>query len=141
LRFSTAADGSVGYPSYHVVFEQPEYGFDALGKWARQNVRKGLKHHGVEPISFARLADEGWELHNDTLDRQQRHALIPREQWRRLWLATADLPGFEVWGAFTGGRLGATVVSALVDDYYCLLFSSPDANISRPTSTTSSRSK
>ena len=111
LRYSTAFDAPLGYPSYHVVLEKRKYGIEILGKWARKNVRRGLRESAVRPISFQLLASDGWRLHQETLDRQKRDELRDRKDWERLCLAAGDLPGFEAWGALVQGRLAASVIT------------------------------
>jgi len=122
LRYSTPPSAARGYLSYHAVYEKQSYGFEDLGQWARKNVRRGLKNCGVEPISFERLADEGWELQCDTLDRQGRDLRLSRETWQRRCRAAADLPGFEAWGALVEGRLGASVITFTMEDCCYLLY-------------------
>jgi hypothetical protein len=77
LRYSTSPKAPLGYLSYHAVCAKSSYGIEDLGQWARKNVRRGLKNCTVEPISFGRLADEGWELQCDTLARQGRRLPAP----------------------------------------------------------------
>jgi len=111
LRYSTAFDALIGYPSYHVVLEERKYNIELLGKWARKNVRRGLRESAVQPISFQLLASDGWRLHEETLERQKRDELRNRRDWERLCLSAADLPGFEAWGALVQGRLAASVIT------------------------------
>jgi hypothetical protein len=121
-RYSTAPDAPLGCLSYHVVYEKPTYDFDDLGKWTRKNVRRGLRNCAVEPISFARLAREGWALQQDTLERQGRHVRITREDWRRRCESAATLAGFEAWGALVGGALAASVMTFQMGDCCYLLY-------------------
>jgi len=111
LRYSTAFDAPVGYPSYHAILEKQGYQIESLGKWARKNVRRGLRNCTVEPISFQLLARDGWVLQQDTLHRQRRHELRDHKRWERLCLAAAHLPGFEAWGALVQGDLAASVIT------------------------------
>lgn len=122
LRYSTPITAGLGQVSYHAVFEGENYGFDTLSKWARKNVRRGLKNCFVEPISFRRLADEGWMLQLDTLDRQGRDLEVSAGAWRRRCLAAADLPGFEAWGALVEGRLAASVITFQMDTCTYMLY-------------------
>jgi hypothetical protein len=122
LRYSTPLAGSEGCLSYHAVYEDESYDLEVLKKWARKNVRRGLRNCQVEPISFSRLAREGWALQVDTLKRQGRRVPMPFKTWERLCLAAADLPGFEAWGALVAGRLGASVISFKMEDCYYLLY-------------------
>jgi hypothetical protein len=122
LRYSTALAEAQGCLSYHAVYEDKAYDLDVLKKWARKNVRRGLKNCQVEPISFSRLAREGWALQVDTLKRQGRRVPMAFKAWERICLAAAGLPGFEAWGALVGGSLGASVISFKMEDCYYLLY-------------------
>jgi hypothetical protein len=121
LRYSTPVGSPAGCLSYHVIREGPEYNLNDLGKWARKNVRRGLRNCRVEAISFDRLAEEGWALHSDTLERQQRQAGLSAEAWRLRCVAAQGLPGFEARGAIVGGRLVASVITFRMDDSIYLL--------------------
>lgn len=122
LRYSTFPDMTAGLLSYHAVREAGPYDLEALGKWARKNVRRGAKNCRVEPLPFSRLAKEGWRLQMDTLHRQGRQVKPSREAWSRLCLAAADLPGFGAWGAFVAGRLAASVLTFKMQDCGYLLY-------------------
>jgi hypothetical protein len=121
-RYSTSLEAPEGRMSYHIVLEKPDYGLDDLGKWARKNVRRGLKSCAVEPIGFDRLDSEGWGLHEDTLDRQGRSEALTREDWRAMCAAAADLPGFQAWGAMVEGRLAASVITFQLDECCYMLY-------------------
>ncbi len=122
VRYSTTTDASVGIPSYHAVFDEPRYGFETLGRWARKNVRRGLRNSVVDTVSWERLANEGWELQADTLRRQNRDASTSKGQWRRMCEAAADLPGVTAWGTMVGGRLAASVITFQVDQWAYMLY-------------------
>lgn len=122
LRYSTCISNKEGRLSYHAVYEGHEYGFEQLGKWAKKNVRRGLKNCQVEPISFKRLADEGWELQIDTLDRQGRKLALKKGVWKNLCLSAEDLPGFEAWGALVNGKLTASVITFQMEECGYMLF-------------------
>lgn len=111
LRYSTSVSAGQGAISYHVVCDRPDYSLESLGKWARKNIRRGLKNCRVEKIPIEYLADEGWALRHDTLDRQCRRLNTDRDRWRQLCLSTVDLPGFEAWGALVGDRLAACMMT------------------------------
>ena len=55
LRYSTPVESPDGKISYHAVYQGSLYDLSTLGKWSRKNVRRGLAHCRVEPISFQRL--------------------------------------------------------------------------------------
>ena len=116
LRYSAAADEPQGRISYHVVYQAREYNLEQLDRRARQNVRNGLSRCTVQPIPLERLADEGWLLEMDTVDRQDRHLSMTRDAWRRRYLSASDLPGFEAWGALVEGRLVASILAFRIDD-------------------------
>ncbi len=122
IRYSTPMDSQVGAPSYHVVYEQTEYDMATLTSKARNHVKKGLSVATVEPISFDRLAKEGWELRWDTLVRQGRQRAENEHWWKKLCLAAAGLPRFEAWGAIAEGKLVAALLAFAYDDYFSILY-------------------
>lgn len=122
LRYSTPLAAAQGSISYHAVYEQPDYDLEKLGKWARKNVRRGLNHCRVEPVPFERLADEGFSLQLDTLDRQGRKLGLKKSVWSRRCLMAARLPGFEAWGALVDGTLAASVMTFPMDDCMYMLY-------------------
>ncbi len=122
LRFSAPLEANAGFISYHAIYAGATYGLENLGKWARKNVRRGLKNCRVERISFERLAAEGWPLQRDTLDRQGRRAKVTSEAWAQLCLAAQSLPGFEAWGALVQERLVASVITFQMDDCGYMLY-------------------
>ena len=122
LRYSTPLTAPRGCISYHAVYEKNTYNLENLGKWARKNVRRGMKNCVVEPITFPRLAEEGWRLQIDTLQRQGRHPKLDQKIWRQLCLAAADLPGFEAWGAMVKGKMAASVITFKMDECAYMLY-------------------
>ena len=56
------------------IGDNPSYDLNNLGKWASNDVRRVWKNCEIEEISFSRLAKEGWQLQEDTLDRQGRQS-------------------------------------------------------------------
>lgn len=128
LRYSAPWSEPAGAASYHVILARPGIGLEQLSKKARYDVRKGLRHACVEPISFARLAGEGWPLRAETLARQGRRptrvgaGAESREEWAVLCAAAADLPGFEAWGAIAAGRLVAALLAFTCDDCCSILY-------------------
>lgn len=122
LRYSAPAQANFGSTSYHAVYTASDYDFEALSAWARKNVRRGLRCCSVGPISWERYINEGWELRVDTLARQGRRLKESRDHWRRRYSAAACLEGFEVWAAEVGGRLGATLVTCRMENWYYLLY-------------------
>ena len=105
-----------------MVYEKPTYDFEDLGKWARKNVRRGLRNCAVEQVPFDLLAREGWALQQDTLERQGRHVRLSRQDWRRRCESAATLPGFEAWGALVEGALAASVITFQMGDCCYLLY-------------------
>jgi hypothetical protein len=122
LRFSTPVEAPLGSLSYHVVLERRPYSQLDLSKKARHDVKKGLSMAVIEPISFARLAEEGWDLRQETLLRQGRSQAESQSWWQKLCLSAAGLEGFEAWGATVNGRLAAALLSFLCEDCYCILY-------------------
>jgi hypothetical protein len=121
LRYSTPLASSDGCLSYHVVCQDKSYGLDTLSPWSRKSVRRGLRDCEVERITFERLADDGWSLQCDTLERQDRSVALTREVWRARCQAGIDLPGFEAWGTLADGRLVASATTCRIDDCVYIL--------------------
>lgn len=121
LRFSTSPTSPEGIVSYHAICDCKGYDFRMLPRQSRQNVERGLTQCVVEPISFSRLANEGWNLHSDTLKRQNRRDFETKQQWKRRCDAAADLLGFEAWGALIGGKLAASLMLVRIDDWIIML--------------------
>lgn len=122
LRYSSPLSAKQGKISYHAVYEKSKYDYDDLGKWARKNVRRGLSNCIVEPISFERLAEDGYELQIDTLNRQGRNLEITPAIWRNRCLSASDLPGFTGWGAFVDSKLAASVITFEMEDCGYMLY-------------------
>jgi len=116
LRYSTSVDSPIGRISYHVVYDAPAYTLELLDRRSRQNVRSGLSCCSVERIPLPRLAEEGWLLESDTVDRQGRQVKATRDGWRQRHLSASDLPGFEAWGAIVESRLVASILMFRMDD-------------------------
>ena len=122
IRYSTPMDSQVGAPSYHVVYEQSEYDIATLTSKARNHVKKGLSVAAVEPISFDRLASEGWELRWDTLVRQGRQRAGNERWWKKLssgCCRTASLRGL---GSDRGKGSWWLVCWRRDDDYFSILY-------------------
>jgi hypothetical protein len=127
LRYSTPLDAPEGMVSYHVVLSG-SYNLESLPHQARNGVRTGLKHFQIERISFERLADEGWLLQQDTLERQGRTSSMEQAEWQRICRSTEGLPGFEAWGAICDGELAASLMINRVDGTYVCLTHKATAN-------------
>ncbi|MFI5396456.1 MAG: hypothetical protein ACHQ9S_13065 [Candidatus Binatia bacterium] len=115
VRFATPFQGK-GKVSYQIVCDTPSYGLDFLSANVRSKVRRGLKRCEVGPVSFAALATAGRQAHLDTLERQGREGVWAGRAWDRFWTAAAATPGFEGWGAWSGGKLAAFLVSVTFED-------------------------
>ena len=124
LRYSTPLEASEGCLSYHAIYEKEEgaYSLEALGKWSRKNIRRGLKNCVVEPISFDKLAIDGWALQNDTLQRQGRNLNLTQGAWEKKCLLAKNLQGFTAWGAFVNGKLAASVITFQMNDWMYMLY-------------------
>jgi hypothetical protein len=120
LRYSAPINSMRGMVSYHVVCENSHYDLDTLSRQAKQNVRRGLEFASFEQIGLARLAEEGWRLRQDSLERQGRMGAESEAYWRRLCTSAEGLPGFEVWAAVHDGSLAATFLAFQCDDVYTL---------------------
>lgn len=126
LRYSAPLTSREGMISYHTILNGP-YTLEGLSSKARTAVRGGLKNFTVEPITFERLADEGWRLQRATLERQGRLKSMSQAEWERMCLSAKDLPGFEVWGALHQGELAATDVAVQMDDKFLLVYEQSDS--------------
>ena len=115
LRYSAPIEFAQGMISYHVVLKNP-YNLEMLRSQARNGVRRGLSHCQVERIPLKRLADEGWKLQQDTLERQDRLKSMRQSEWERICLSAEGLPGFEAWGAIVDGELTASILTCRIDD-------------------------
>jgi len=120
LRYSTPPTASEGKLSYHVIYEGSSFDLASLPRRARQNIRKGLRHASIEPISLSRLATEGWNLRLETLTRQGRARAESQAWWRQLCQSAQDLPGFEAWGAIHKEQLVASFLAFTCDSCYAL---------------------
>ena len=118
VRFSTPLESPEGMASYHVILNDPCYNLEKLRPQARNGVRRGLCNCHVERISFTRLADEGWLLQRDTLERQNRLKSMCQSEWQRICLSATDLPGFEAWGAIVEGELAASILACRIDNTF-----------------------
>jgi hypothetical protein len=115
LRYSTPLEAHEGKVSYHVTLSNP-YNLDLLRCQARNAVRRGLTNCQVECIPFERLAGEGWNLQQDTLDRQGRSESMRETDWKRICLSAIGLEGFEAWAAVVNGELAASIVTVRYGD-------------------------
>jgi hypothetical protein len=105
-----------GKLSYQIVCDNPQYGLDALSANVRSKVRRGLKRCSVGPVPLDVIATTGRQAHSDTMARQRRDGVLDGPRWDRFWNAAKVTPGFEGWGAWTGDRLAAFLVSVTFDD-------------------------
>jgi hypothetical protein len=117
LRYSTPVTSPEGKISYHVVLNRP-YNLDVLNNKARNSVRAGLKNCRVERITFKKMAEDGWNLQKNTLERQVRSDSMSQSEWEKLCFTAQDLPGFEAWGAMVDGDLAGTLFTVRINDTY-----------------------
>ena len=117
LRYSTPLEAPVGKVSYHVILSNP-YDLELLRSQARNAVKRGLAKCVVEQIPFERVADEGWNLQQDTLDRQGRNGSMSEEEWRKICLSAVGLDGFEAWSALVDGEMAAAIIVCRVNDTF-----------------------
>jgi len=119
LRYSLPVNSLKGMASYHVVLHEP-YDFESLPRQARSSIKKGMNNFQVQQIPFERLAEEGWVLQQDTLDRQGRLKSMNQSDWRKICLSASGLPGFEAWSAISFGELAAAQIIARVGNTACV---------------------
>ncbi|NJC98093.1 MAG: hypothetical protein FIB03_17455 [Anaerolineae bacterium] len=117
VRYSTPLDFPDGKISYHIGLHLP-YNMDMLKSQSRNGVKRGLSHFKIERIPFERLAEEGWVLMHDTLDRQNRLRSMTQAEWERVCRAAVDLPGLEAWAAISDGELAAALIVCQIDDIW-----------------------
>jgi hypothetical protein len=122
LRYSTKLSALYGAASYHAIYKAESYDYENLSKWARKNIRRGLRQCSIERIPFDRLADEGFALQIDTLARQGRKLDLEKKAWQMRCLSAKDLPGFDAWGAIVDGKLAASVITFQMDDWGYMLY-------------------
>jgi hypothetical protein len=104
------------------ICEEKNYDFANLDAKARNKTRRGLERNLVEEIDFNLIIKEGWDLINDTAQRQQREPdFATPGEWIRYCKAAASIPDFEAWGAFSQEHLAAFLVGAQIGDYYWIL--------------------
>jgi hypothetical protein len=120
LRYSTTLDAGQGKVSYHVVCVDPGYDITILPRQARQNVRRGFENAVIERIPISRLANEGWTMRRDSLERQGRTGAETEKGWRRMCESAEGLPGFEAWAAISNGELAASFLAFQCEDWYTL---------------------
>ena len=121
-RYSTPVSAAEGKISYHVMLLEPDYSLDVLPKKARYDVRKAAKSAHAEPISFTHMADEGWQLRDETLQRQGRVGAESQAWWRNLCQAADGMPGFEAWGVLMDDVLVASLLAFTCDDCCSILY-------------------
>ncbi len=119
LRYSCPLGTHPGMASYHVVLTPP-YSMETLRSQARNGIRRGLEHCSVAQVGLERLANEGWTLQQDTLQRQNRSKSMRKEEWELLCHSATGLPGFEAWAAIVEGELAACLLVARTGDVYCV---------------------
>lgn len=116
LRYSSPLDSTKGMVSYHVVLEDRGYCMEKLKPQARNGIRRGLENCRVETITFERLAEEGWKLQKDTLERQNRLTSMNEREWQRICLSAIGLPSLTAWAALVGEQLAAALITCQIDD-------------------------
>ena len=122
MRYSATTGHREGKMSYHIV-QNSCYDLYSVKHQARNGVKRGLEKFRVEEITFDRLADEGWQLQEDTLVRQHRPGAMSRKQWNLLCHAAKDLPGFHALGAISGTSLAGAMIVCQIDDIITVPYS------------------
>lgn len=64
------------------------------------------------------MAREGWNLQQDTIERQGRSDCMKQAEWECICLSAKDLPGFEAWGAIVEEELASIILTARIGDTY-----------------------
>ena len=122
LRYSTPLNSPPGMLSYHSVIRDKPYRIEKLSSKSRSKIRRGLKRCRVQRISVDTLAEDGWRLQQDTIERQDRADSMNQHQWLKICAATKGLADFDVWAAYVEEQLAATIMTAIVDDVCYLLY-------------------
>lgn len=121
-RYSCPLACNEGKISYHVIWDQPSFDLSKINKKARYDIRSGLGYADYEKISFERMAEEGWQLRCETLERQGRMGAETKASWGKMCLAAQGLEGFEAWGAVHEGELAASILTYTADDCASILY-------------------
>lgn len=122
LRYSAPMTAGQGMASYHTVLDDRHYALEHLSSNARSKVRRGLRRCKVGFVSMEQLARDGWELQQDTIERQGRRDSMNEEEWKRICQSADGLTGFEGWGAFVDSDLAATILTAQIDNVCYMLY-------------------
>lgn len=122
LRYSTPLESKTGSLSYHVVYELDHYSLEELPKKARYDVRKGLSTASIEQVSLDRLAEEGWSVRAETLQRQGRSDAETEAWWKNLCLSARDFSNFEAWAAIVEGRMVACLLAVIWKDTFSVMY-------------------
>jgi hypothetical protein len=122
LRYSAPWNAPYGVASYHVTFTDHQYPLGFLHKKARHDVRRGIAASEIAPISFDRLASDGWVLRAETFRRQGRTGAETYEEWQRICQSAKGLHGFEAWGANVNGHLAASLIAFTSGDCCSILY-------------------
>ncbi len=106
-----------------------DYDFPSLHQKARNQTRRGLESCKVEQVGWPYLAEQGYAVNAQTLERQGRNAhSTTQERWNQYCQAAAQIPGFEAWAALVEGSLAAFMVTALVEDCFSILLQASAAD-------------
>lgn len=122
LRYSTPLNSAQGMLSYHTIIGDKTYCIENLSPNARSKIRRGLKRCRVQQISIDTLAQDGWQLQRDTIERQDRTDSMNSQRWEKICDGTKGLVDFEVWAAFVDDQLAATILTAVVARVCYLLY-------------------
>jgi hypothetical protein len=117
MRYSTPLEAVLGKVSYHVTLSNP-YNLELLRSQARNAVKRGMTKCVVEYVPFERVAEEGWNLQRDTLERQGRSGSMREAEWKQMCLAAVGLDGFEAWAALVDGEMAAALIISRIEDTF-----------------------
>lgn len=121
LRYSCPIDAPFGKISYHIIKKSP-YSLEHIERHTRKNILQGLACSEIRQIPLSRLADEGWILQKDTLERQNRLDSMSQKNWQRLCLSAEGISGFECWAAIVNDKLAAAVLTGQIENTWSTLF-------------------
>ncbi len=108
-RYSTGVRKGLAGGQY--LCRDTSFDFASLGKYARRDVRRGLRTCEIRGVTAAELLEQGLQLNRDTMARQNRFEpeFGERRWWKRYVEATVAAPAVRVAGAFVGKRLASYV--------------------------------
>ncbi|MGB2998436.1 MAG: hypothetical protein WBC59_07335 [Phycisphaerae bacterium] len=101
---------------FHYVCKDPEYDVEHLSSHARRDIRRGLRRFTARLCTWDELAEKGYDVHVETV---QRHGYTapPPGGIRRYADKRHGTPFFDIWGAWEGDELVAWLSAIKVDNW------------------------